>query len=1306
MRRTTRNQGLANREGVVLLVVISLLVLFSLVGLAFVVYAQSQANTARLWREHESRERPDMDPELLLAYFLGQLIYDTDNSHSALRGHSLARNMYGRPGSTIPYSGTGRVHTDPNPAKDDFYNVDYTQYGGAARSPDQYGSPNPPYTYPDFNHMFLSAVRGSDGAVLIPSFVRVRPDGAAVTMRPDRNYHTAFPAQVSPSGDVRNRADGPGYKNGPHDSVWMDCGFPVMTAPDGRMFKPLFAPLIEDLDNRINVNVHGYWFIFGNGPNAAPSFQSNQGWAPWEVNPVAVLGNASEARNLMRGDLATGAPGRYDLTHWGQNWFKLSNVPDGYYKLPAGHFYAPTDLDCNVASNSNAMRLPSGANCFPTWQGTYGNGYLFSQNAEGRGHPRNYNYFSPEQNSWSNLGLTAQQDRRYWPGELEALLRYGDNGSPALQSQLFRLCPNIFNNAATRRLVTTDSIDVLRPGVEPWIVPGAPAYRLNPGEKSPTGGPTSFPAPGGSAPVGGEFSPNWTAVSAALRRIDLNRPLADYPAPDGTRKRITNPASFAVAQRERQDMARELFECLRQLTGANAAAPVDTPEYDAARWLAQLAANIVDFIDTDDYCTPFNWNSAFAASTENGWVFGAELPWIVVNEVYAEAVNDPSDTGSVATKDYKINFWVELYNSLNGNSSVNQQVVPFVENARARLHVPADGASPAYAAYQVAVAESGVALRQASNVTGKPDPAKLKTVLNDYAPGAPSKPLQLTGDNLNLVLPSAGAASGGTGRNEGYYLLGPSTAFPGTSGNASFFATLAVKDNGQPAGPARSGLTYELSVNADLAELPRHTILLRRLACPYLPPQENPALPGYNPYVTLDYLEEVPTNDAIEKDQKGARVPAAVNMRSAAGRKQPHAADKSQVSAQAPASQPAGQPKHTFFKINEPRTNPFQWLVALDRLLVSPAELLQVSAYKPHELTQQFVTTNAAGAAQAYSHRAPWFDADARIYRLFEFLEAGSRYQWSPIGGRTAGRFNVNTIWDLQTFRAICDPKGVNVTTAAGVDKLFNRVLSSRTPGGSPAAGDRPFRGFAVPHAPPGDMQYPMGSGIDDTLFRANPANPAQRLFEPDAADQASWVAGHPYLRYEMLRKMANHLTTRSHVFAVWVTVGFFEIHSSGVSGGPPVLGQEIGYAENRHVRRRMFAIVDRSSLTLDPTAAGKPGPRPFCIESQTPIVLNPPGQATSVRVDVPAVTGSYDGAPWEIRAGSPLIIDVGQNQETVIVTNVSFAPPSFTATFTRDHPVGVSVSNAVFGNPGPQPRFDMRNPTYGGVVRYFSIID
>ena len=78
----------------------------------------------------------------------------------------------------------------------------------AGRSPDQFGSLNAPYTYPDCNSAFLAAVKAKDGSVLIPSYVRVGPNGNVVSLRPDARYHTNFPPQADASGDVRNLADG------------------------------------------------------------------------------------------------------------------------------------------------------------------------------------------------------------------------------------------------------------------------------------------------------------------------------------------------------------------------------------------------------------------------------------------------------------------------------------------------------------------------------------------------------------------------------------------------------------------------------------------------------------------------------------------------------------------------------------------------------------------------------------------------------------------------------------------------------------------------------------------------------------------------------------------------------------------------------------------------------------------------------------------------------------------------------------------------------------------------------------------
>src|SRR5437773_4865944 len=86
--------GSLRRRGMVLLVVMAMLALFASTALAFVFYADAEAVSAKSARESLVKDQADIDTELLAAYFLNQLIYDTDNVYSALRGWSLARSIY------------------------------------------------------------------------------------------------------------------------------------------------------------------------------------------------------------------------------------------------------------------------------------------------------------------------------------------------------------------------------------------------------------------------------------------------------------------------------------------------------------------------------------------------------------------------------------------------------------------------------------------------------------------------------------------------------------------------------------------------------------------------------------------------------------------------------------------------------------------------------------------------------------------------------------------------------------------------------------------------------------------------------------------------------------------------------------------------------------------------------------------------------------------------------------------------------------------------------------------------------------
>jgi hypothetical protein len=300
-----------------------------------------------------------------------------------------------------------------------------------------------------------------------------------------------------------------------------------------------------------------------------------------------------------------------------------------------------------------------------------------------------------------------------------------------------------------------------------------------------------------------------------------------------------------------------------------------------------------------------------------------------------------------------------------------------------------------------------------------------------------------------------------------------------------------------------------------------------------------------------------------------------------------------------------GLTRHTFGLPNNPlpRSGHYDWLVHLDRQLVSPMELLQVSGYQPHQLTHQFILGSAA--AKRYNHLVPWFDQTRRLYRVFEFLETRA----SPLGpssdGRIPGKVNLNTIWDPETLLALCDAREpdeagnpsyftradvYNPQNPADPETIYGRLLAGRSPGllagDQLGAEDRPFRGLAAGYVAEGDSQYPTGLGIEDTLLRSFSGG-GRRLFQLPAARVPD---RHPFLQDQLLTKLFNNVSTRSNVFAVWVTVGFFEV--TDATSRPVELGPEVGRAEGRHVRHRAFAVVDRSLLTKNPGPQQRFNPR------------------------------------------------------------------------------------------------------------------
>jgi len=89
----------------------------------------------------------------------------------------------------------------------------------------------------------------------------------------------------------------------------------------------------------------------------------------------------------------------------------------------------------------------------------------------------------------------------------------------------------------------------------------------------------------------------------------------------------------------------------------------------------------------------------------------------------------------------------------------------------------------------------------------------------------------------------------------------------------------------------------------------------------------------------------------------------------------------------------------------------------------------------------------------------------------------------------------------------------------------------------------------------------------------------------------------HPFWRSEQLQKAMNLTTVRTHQYAVWITIGFFEVKRQGDLGmfatNPQlafdIMGPEIGAANGKTTRFRGFYLVDRLQLTgFNPASPGQ----------------------------------------------------------------------------------------------------------------------
>ncbi len=1391
------------RRGMVLLVVMAMLSLFSAVALSFVFYADAEAVASNNALKSISKDQADVDPEVLAAHFLSQLIYPTENIYSALRGHELARSIYGYNPATLnytPYNGIGRsalsypvTFNSGGTTVDNFNLINYTKYEqansgvvaandpfiGLQRNPEWFGKTgdgasfryvggaNPPWTAYDTNSLFLAQVT-ADGKVLMPSFARPwngTGAGAAskyMTLRPHTSWHnqfvtpdSEFDAATGITYDVRNLDFGPGAAKSSggffnNDSFWIDAGFPIMTAPNGKRYKALVAPLIMDLSNRLHLYAHGNQL--GGSGNIPYGSVSNQGWSASEVNLCRLPNlNAAELAALFTrkygGANAAGAPAGFRPS----NTYTFAGAIDangldtgsGLSTGPLVTGFATTGsvasgnsmsapltgtsprgfpwaiqpgmtLGIDVGTNYESVQVASvnaGASTFtttwaftkvhtgavpvafstlfpfPTYPST---GWNNANAVELTNNPLGYNLFSAISPNTAPLPMS----------QMEALLRFGGTNAPALTSGVFGKMPLTFGTAAgqrARNMVTLANWHFDRICASPYISfdptkPGHYQYKPTLATYPKSNGVTppnpANPAPPALVPENpSEYIANdWRSILGAVLRVNLNRALPDYPAP-AVNGIITDTATFAAAQTARQQFARDIYNALIRVTGAQDPYPptpaanvvVGSDDYNAARWLAQLAVNIVDFIDSDDIATPFPWYGSEI-------LFGTEPSRLVLNEVYGQNdndVNDPAITAMMQSSGTILNLWVELHNPL---MTVDNTKNLFPNDSGNAMMV--GGSAPQY---DIIVCPSSAplsaAMRLPDNNLGDPEfnnggTKRAIGFFNDW-PGSNAGKGKAKGKGkgkgkgapLTIIQPANGAAVDGTRTNVGFFVVGPDAEF------------LPGRDPNLPT----SYDAPEFVIDTPVTPITNITVVLRRLAAPHLPPQTDPTQPFYNPYITVDYLEniDISANDGRLYDAAGARTPNAWGTFRSWGRKQPYAANWSQCAAQT-GTLAGTNPQTTFYAVNNPADMPFSWLVHLDRPLVNQLELRQVSGFKLHELTQQFMT-----AAGAFQHRAPWGGQpgqDSLLYRALDVLGTPNAMLGTIRGGRLPGNINLNTITEAEILLALADPQDWQpnpLFKSADVQVIYNKLITSRNllPGQALPVGYN-----AAPPLTPtseGTPFQPFSAGdIKKTLLRPDPTVGTGLLFGVGATGE------HPYRRAALMNKIFNNVSTTSNVFAIWWTVGFFEVVDESVK--PAKLGPEIGRSENRHIRHRFFAIVDRSALEL------------FRLKN-----ANATSAGANVTMNVGATSGTLsNGQAWTLSVGMMLEMQspLGVPMEVVTVTAVNAT--SFTADFTQAYPAGAFA--VLRGNPGPKANFNAVGvppaPPYNprqdtGVVLHLSVI-
>lgn len=338
----------------------------------------------------------------------------------------------------------------------------------------------------------------------------------------------------------------------------------------------------------------------------------------------------------------------------------------------------------------------------------------------------------------------------------------------------------------------------------------------------------------------------------------------------------------------------------------------------------------------------------------------------------------------------------------------------------------------------------------------------------------------------------------------------------------------------------------------------------------------------------------------------------------------------------------------TIEHLGDPRY-PFPWLPWNDRPFVSQLELLIVPASDPRRLLSEYMPAPAqpdpyTQSHEPFPHLLEFFLSGVsgagnlragELHRLLEYLGVPSPFscahlqlnpQYSSDLGdlrhrfhppfhrlstyREPGRINLNTIYSPEVWQGLMN-YFPDMNTDPGSPRYWqwDEFVRSRRGYDSASAGQilafddqyptffaKPFRSFAGADYAPLSQLRPTRE-VECTLLRSEAAAPGSTANDPlfafDNRSAQGLVAPYndptrnPWFYFQGLQRLGNLVTTRSNVYAVWITVGYFEVEPNPFTNPPGgvdeahldgyALGQELGIDTGEVQRHRAFYIFDRS---------------------------------------------------------------------------------------------------------------------------------